>query len=499
MSSLPEAIQRHARSAAKDVALEGDGLHLSYAVLHAEVAQCATRLANTGIRRLGLLMDNSPTWAIVDLAALDRQIVLVPLPEFFTDTQLKHVIQSVGLDAVLTDKPARLLSLLPDARLRPWPRIVGRDVWQLTLPVSRQVALPENTVKITFTSGTTGQPKGVCLTEKTIHSVTRSLAQVLNTQLGNRHLTLLPLAVLLENIAGLYVALWRGVTCNLTPMEQLGVQGASGLDALTMFSHVANEQASSIILIPQMLQAMLTIAEQGMPFPALQFAAVGGASVAPQLLQHAQNMGLPVYEGYGLSECASVVSVNCATNQKPGSVGKPLPHIKLQIAGDGEILVAGPRYAGYLGDDTTAHRSALLPTGDLGYLDEEGYLYITGRKKHVYITSFGRNVSPEWIERELTACAPVAQAVVFGEGRHCSTALLVLRQQMSSAEIDNMIRQANSRLPDYARIGHWLLADEAFSPANHQFTTNGRPRRDVIWQHYSDRINQFYERQAVNA
>jgi long-subunit acyl-CoA synthetase (AMP-forming) len=131
-----------------------------------------------------------------------------------------------------------------------------------------------------------------------------------------------------------------------------------------------------------------------------------------------------------------------------------------------------------------------LATGDLGRLDEDGFLHIEGRRKHVLITSYGRNVSPEWPEAELLAGGAIAQAAVFGEARPRLCALVVpARPAVHDEAIDAQVRAANRRLPDYARIGRWLRADAPFTPQNGLATPNGRLRREAVWKAYGARLD----------
>lgn len=478
-------------------ALIGRGVRISYATLAREIKSTSADFSKHGLLRIGLLMDNGPAWAINDLSALQNKLVLVPLASFFSDEQLLHVIEAASLDTIITDNPGRISSLLPNVKVRPRARIAGQNIWHVTVAHKRKNFLPEGTVKITFTSGTTGRPKGVCLNSTSISSVALSLSKITDVTRIDKHISLLPLPVLLENIAGLYVSLIRGVPCSLPSLMDLGYQGSNKIDFLKMFNSVQQQSASSTILIPEMLQALLEITGQGLELPDLRFIAVGGASVSPRLLEKAAAARLPVYEGYGLSECASVVAVNTPEARRRGSVGKVLPHLKVKIATDNEIMVTGPVYSGYLGE-APDNRYRTLATGDLGSVDSEGYLYVTGRKKNVFVTSYGRNVSPEWIEREIQSQPEVAQAVVFGESRPWNVAVIVPRSSTSEKQIANALDVVNRDLPDYARISKWLVADEAFSPVNNQYTTNGRPRREQIWNDYAERINQLYEPVSIN-
>jgi long-subunit acyl-CoA synthetase (AMP-forming) len=250
-------------------------------------------------------------------------------------------------------------------------------------------------------------------------------------------------------------------------------------------------RASSAILAPQMLQALVAEGESGASLPLdLRFVAVGGAPVSPRLLQRAQQLGIPVFEGYGLSECASVVALNTPENSRTGCVGRPLPHVSLSFSDDGEILIEGSAFLGYLGQGTPKQP---WPTGDLGYLDDQGYLHLTGRMKSLFITSFGRNVAPEWVERELTLHPAIAQAAVFGEARPFNTAVIVPRPGFSKTDIDAAVQLANRMLPDYARVSAWVAAAVPFTPSNQQLTANGRLKRDAILAVYADALESLYQ------
>lgn len=428
---------------------------------------------------LGLLADNGPDWVAVDLDAQAAGIPLVPLPPFFTPAQLAHAVAATGMDALYctSESTARALGFQRKHDL-PW---YSRE--------APPVPLPPGTAKITFTSGTTGAPKGVCLTAAAQRAVARSLAEAMRSLGIERHLCLLPLAVLLENVAGVYAPLAAGAQWIAPPLAEVGMSGATGFDARACLAAIARHEAHSVILLPQMLLSLTNLLEAGVPAPrSLRFVAVGGARVAPALIERARAVGLPVYEGYGLSECASVVALNTPQGDRPGSVGRPLPHLGVRIAGDGEIVVSGSGFLGYVGQAFTENE---LFTGDLGSLDADGFLHVAGRRKHMLITSFGRNVAPEWPEAELLAGGALAQAAVFGEGRPQLCAVLVPAPAASDAAIAAQVGAANARLPDYARIVHWVRAESPFAPHNGLATANGRVRRDAVWERYRERFDAF--------
>jgi long-chain acyl-CoA synthetase len=217
------------------------------------------------------------------------------------------------------------------------------------------------------------------------------------------------------------------------------------------------------------------------------------------VLERAARLGVPVYQGYGLSELSSVVAFNGPGADRTGSVGKPLPHVELRFAADGEILVRGAVFEGYIGGGEDPRTSeGFWPTGDIGHLDDDGYLQLDGRKKSMFITAFGRNVAPEWIESELAAGPAIAQAAVFGEARPWNAAILMPRDRTHAAALQADVGKVNDSLPDYARVSRWIVADEPFSPMNGMATANGRLRRDAIFAHYRVRLDGLYSGEAVH-
>jgi len=483
------------------IALAGCDYSLSYRLLAAEIRRFSDTLRRQRVRVVGILMDNTPAWAISDLACIQMGVPVVPIPLFFSPSQVEHLLNDAGVDAIITDQRRAVCSLLMQTGfdvLEDHDVVVGgQDLHMLRLHARDTIPLPGGTAKITYTSGTTGDPKGVCLCQESMETVASSLLAASEATPNDRHLCLLPLATLLENIGGIYVPLLAGAAVLLPGLKAVGMHGASRLDAPRMTASLSEYSASSCIMIPQMLHACVTCMEGGMPRPTMRYMAVGGAPVSLSILERAASLGLPVFEGYGLSEAASVTAVNAPSAHRPGTVGRPLPHVRLQFADDGEILVAGSLFSGYLGQTRmVVRKDGFLPTGDIGYLDEDGFLHITGRKKHIFITAFGRNISPEWVERELTVENAIVQAVVFGEAHPYNIAVLVPHAGMKAGQIQAAVDRANARLPDYARVHRWLLADAPFSIENHQLTGTGRPRREMIKRLYGNRIAEIYDKET---
>ena len=474
-----EVLQLHARHRGAQPALLGLGGPFTYQQLLDEVEQRQAWLSAQPSGTFALALENGPEALFWDLAALFAARPIVILPAFFSSAQRRHCLAQSGAVLALADE-----AFADDLHASGFS--AGERFWSRQPPAA--VPLPPGTAKITYTSGSTGAPKGVCLSADAMLRVARELEAASRPTAPGKYLAVLPLAVLLENL-GLYAALLAGASIALYPQAQLGFRGASQVDFKQLLGTISLSGAESLILVPQLLLGLVTAIERGlMRVGPLRFVAVGGARVAPSLLARAEGVGLPVFEGYGLSECASVVCLNRPGAHRPGSVGRPLPHVQVRIAEDGEVQVAGSALLGYLGEPPFSE--PWLPTGDLGHFDSDGFLYLAGRKKHQYSTSFGRNVNPEWVEAELAQGGVIAQAFVHGEGLAHNLALIwPLDPQADDHTLEQAIRQANAGLPDYARVHAWRRLPEPLSAAGQTLTANGRPRREQILRCYQSLLS----------
>jgi len=497
--SSNDLLQAIGRASPQHIALRGTDSSLTYAELNTAVSLQAKTWAQqiseskTKHPTLALAVENHPAWIVLDLAAMACNLPTVPLPFFFSPAQWLHAMQNAGVSILVTDQPQLFEPVLAGNILTSSQfELAGKTLTQFSLRNFEQVQLPHHTAKITYTSGTTGNPKGVCLSNENMLNVARAIVAATEVSSADTHLSVLPLATLLENVAGVYPTLLAGASCFLLPNHEIGLSGATGLDIKKLLATLKHTKASTAIFTPELLHALVVCVEAGkITSNYLRFLAVGGASVSPALLERARKLKIPVYEGYGLSECASVVALNVPHSNKIGSVGKPLPHIQVSFTDEQEIVINGNAYLGYVGQEQSQQNA--VHTGDIGELDKDGYLLITGRKKNIFITSFGRNVSPEWVERELKITPCIAQAALFGEAKPWNVAVIVPRQAATDEQVEDAIQTLNARLPDYARISRWIRADAPFSTKNQQLTSNGRNRRDVILQHYQIQINALYE------
>lgn len=468
MSEVLRILGRHSSEQGNAAALFDGMITLTYSQLHQQVDEMAITLSEYSGQCAGIELDNGIAWVLLDLACIKAGLVTIPLPAFFTDAQREHALQSAGAGLLFSYRPGGQASLLTSN---------GQPI-SIHLLDNSASKLPDGTTKITYTSGTTGEPKGVCLSQAGMEQVATSLVKVLGQQAAVRTAAVLPLAILLENIAGCYATLLAGGCYDVRPQASIGFGHGMIPDFVQLHDYLRDSAACSCILVPELLRGLMQVsAASGHGLPAMGFIAVGGARVSAALLEQAEQLGLPVYQGYGLSEAASVVSVNTPTANRCGSVGQCLPHLSVQIAKDGEILIQQPAFLGYVGADET---TAVLHTGDIGVLDEKGFLHITGRKKNIIINSMGRNIAPEWPESELLAQPQIAQAIVIGDAATGLSALLVpSAASINASQLAEAVARTNLGLPEYARIHHWQIS-APFTLANKTLTGTGRPRRAAI-------------------
>lgn len=487
MTALLDAIRAVAAKQPHHLAVEDDRGAITYSTLIERIDSTAKALRSVQCRTLALLAENSSDWIVLDLACLAANVICIPLPGFFSDAQLRNTLHASGADLIVSDNPARIAQLAPAALAgKPLSRLSS---WQV--PDAARPAIPAGTGKITFTSGSSGAPKGVCLSAASQYAVASGLQQVTATIAAERHFSVLPYATLLENIAGIYLPLLRGATIVALPSAQIGFNGAR-LEHPQQFLHALTEQQpDSLIVLPQFLPLFINACRNGWRAPAsLRFVAVGGGKVPLAWLHAARALGLPVYEGYGLSECASVVALNTPGHDKAGAVGRVLPHCKVAIE-NGEIVVHGNSYLGYL-NDTSRSADTPVHTGDLGAFDADGFLAIAGRAKNLLISSYGRNISPEWPETELMASGLFRHCVVFGDARPYCVALFEVIAHAGEEAVAQAVAAANRNLPEYAQIKRWFCVETPLSAQPDLLTANGRPRRDVIAARYRDEIDFLY-------
>ncbi|HEY9870678.1 MAG TPA: AMP-binding protein, partial [Candidatus Obscuribacterales bacterium] len=245
----------------------------------------------------------------------------------------------------------------------------------------------------------------------------------------------------------------------------------------------------------------------------------GGAPLLPNIQQFFTVVGLTVVEGYGLTETAAAITCNDPQAIRPGTVGKPLNGTEIRIADDGEILVRGPSvFAGYYRNEEEtrqAFRDGWFLTGDLGELDAEGCLKITGRKKDIIVTAAGKNVAPQRIENLFADEKLISKVVVYGDRHSYLTALITLkadellafgqanalgvssvaelaRHPLVRAEVERAVRARNKQLAGYEQIKRFHILEDDFTIEAGELTPTFKVKRQALAEKYKGLIEQLY-------
>lgn len=426
------------------------------------------------VKVIGISIDNSVDWVALDLLCIQTRRTLVPIPSFFNKEQVAYLIKESGIETLITDSKKQLKTY---GFLDNTESINKNYVGSLPVEKNRTYHdLDSDIQKVTFTSGSTGFPKGICLSTQSQFRVANDLVKILFNLKIKRHMSLLPFSILLENVAGTFTTMLLGGENYIYPLKNVGFDGVL-FQENKCIELILKHQIESIILLPQLLDQIINYMEKNdLRLPSLKFVAVGGAKVSESLLLRAEKLGLPVFEGYGLSECSSVVAVNHKEHHLIGSVGEVLSSRQVRVIGN-EVEVfldEGLRYLNGNNIDPGWYK-----TGDLGEI-KDSYLFITGRKKNMVITSVGRNISPEWPESFLLEDARIDQAMITCFDQPYLSVILITNTKLSRAETKDLLKQVNKKLPTYAQIKECINLTSPFSYQQGTLTANGRLKRDVI-------------------
>lgn len=478
--------------------------NLTYAQLHQRASDLAAELrrrvvAEAGASRvIGILARNSSEWLVADLACLFAGYTALPLPLAFSRAQAEHL--ALSCDGFLLDiAGARTLA----------------ERWQLELPERNVILLGEPlphaelvgpievaddwVCKTIHTSGTTSRPKGVRLTVAAVGAVLDSLRRGMPKTAHRVYLSMVPLSLLLEQVTAAYLPLLAGGTTYFLP-EQEPLLGEPSASADHLIGWLLDVKPTGMTVPPVMVNRFHDVisldgslgAELHDYLTGGVNITCGGAAVSADTMNALACQGIPVFQGYGLSENASVVSMNTAEHQRIGSVGKPLAHVQVRIAADKSIEVkSSSLFSGYSGEDPSAcsiTSDGWLDTGDLGELDADGYLYVQGRKKNVLCLPNGRNVSPEQVELEFREYPGIRDAAVFLDPRDGLVALIVAEAD-SEVDLEDLQMWSMRTFSDIERPSRvWLMSQD--DPAmNALYTVTGRPKRADIATAYADRTH----------
>ncbi len=467
MLEVLNSLHEHAIRRADDEAVTDGAVSVTYRDLSDRMGGLAMRLGELP-DVVGILAPDCVEWIIADLALAHTGKVAVPLPHFFSPGQLSHIIADAGIMHVLTTVETSDMadglniphSLIGDDRASPGPCLAAR---------SR---------RIIYTSGTTGKPKGVRLGHRQIDAAARALTSAVAATEDDRYLSVLPFSLLLEQIAAIAVPILSGARVCIA-------RGAFGAimngDPSVLIKAAERFKPTVSVMVPELLAAWIGGIKSGgtKPPDCLRFVAVGGAPVAADMADQGWQLGIPVHEGYGLSECCSVVAVNRLSRRVSGTVGKAIEGIGISIE-DGEIIVSGATVMdGYLhGNDI----DGIWHTGDMGKWDENGNLVVLGRKDNVIVTPNGRNINPEWIEGMILVSPMIERCTLAMNGEGSLSVAIVPSmageewfRRAGDGEITDLLLRLCREAPEYARpAGHSVIWSDEIDE-NGQITAAGMP------------------------
>jgi long-chain acyl-CoA synthetase len=550
---------------------------ISATELYRNVVGVAREMEQWGIRkgdRVAILSENRPEWTIADFAILSLGAVTVPIYATQTAEQVSFILNDSGARAIFLSTAAQLEKVLTIQCHTPVERIVVMDAVETAhaLHMQRlmlqgppdfdsefdaraQSILPEDLATIIYTSGTTGTPKGAMLTHGNMAS--NIACSLEGFGIGNKQevsVSFLPLSHVTARHVD-FALLYRGVVlaycpeithlpqalAEVQPVIFIGVPRVYEKIRQQVILRTADFPKRNIyqwamkvgrkhreeILAgaqPEALswklanRVIFSKVRAGMGGKAEEFIS-GGAPLGRELAEWYADIGVPIHEGYGLTETSPVIAVNNPEAHKLGTVGKPLSNVEVKIADDGEVLVRGPSvFKGYWNrpDETqAAFVDDWFKTGDIGNLDSEGYLSITDRKKDLIKTSGGKFIAPQPIENSLKLNPLIGTAIVLGDRRKFPAALIsphfpvledwarankivfASRQDLVTnprvqALYEGIIEELNKNLARFEKLKKVLLVPEEFSAADGTLTHTFKVRRRGIEDRYRTLIDEMY-------
>jgi long-chain acyl-CoA synthetase len=568
------AAARHGASIAQRFPVTGGWAERSYADVAAQVEQLAAGLYARGVRagdRVALLCRTRPEWTIADLAICRLGAICVPVYPTSSRPEIEWVLADSGATLVIVeDDPhaehvAALRGRLP--QLRDVLGVATSEAAGLVTlaSITSDAVLPQLSVDasapftIVYTSGTTGNPKGCQLTHANVAYLVDALATVTDLGAGDVIYIYLPLAHLLTRAVQIYAfetgatIAYSGGDIRQVITELAEVRPTHLPSVPQLFEKVHDKISAYLATLPDDQQqaiprtfemgARVRRAQQaGLPLSGpdravfeeaeqqlfslvraafggrLREAITGAAPIAPQILEFFYACGVPIYEGYGMTESTALISANSPSAVKIGTVGRPAPGLALRIDEDGEICVRGSGvFAGYWNNPDASAETIVdgwLHTGDLGELDADGYLSITGPKKDIIITAAGKNLTPANLENDLRRSRWITNAVMLGDRRPYPVALITVDADEVQAwaaqtglsgelaplcETDELraligavVDEVNQRYAPPERIRRFAILPTEFSIEAGELTPTLKIRRAVLTERHADLLDELY-------
>ncbi len=544
-----------------------------------EVRAVAKGFAASGLKpgdRVALMSRTRFDWTIADYAIWYAGCITVPIYETSSAEQMQWIISDSDAAAILVETESNL-QMLDEIRSQvpsishTWIfdrgalselRNAGAWISDEDIDARRAAVTPQDVATIIYTSGTTGRPKGCVVTHGNFAFLARNVIPSVPEVFADRStstLLFLPLAHVFGRIieiamveAGLKIAfapdiknlvadlqsfkpnfllavprvfekVFNGAQQKATNEGKEKIFNAAAETAIAYSRAIASGHISLSLklkhaLFDKLVYGKLRLAMGGN----VRWSVSGGAALGDRLGHFFRGIGLTILEGYGLTETSSASTVNIPAFIKVGSVGRPIPGVTIRIADDGEVLVSGAHvFQGYHKNEA-ATREAIdsdgwFHTGDIGKLDDEGYLFITGRKKELLVTAGGKNVAPAVIEDRLRANWLIGQCMVVGDGKPFIGCLItadpesvpqwlkrheldpattfeeLVVNEAFRADIQEAVDNANQAVSKAESIRKWTLIDADWSVDSGHLTPSMKLKRNIVEVEYADAINALYD------
>jgi len=580
---LPLAVKKYADKPAQRYKVGDDWVDASYTELGEAVKEVALGLVDLGIQpgdKVSILAHTRPEWTHACFGILTAGGTLVTIYQTNSPEECQYVLEHSDSRAIFAEDGDQLAKVrevedrcpqlehvivmdaagadLGDAlsleQLRERGRARDDSEWEARY----QAVTPEDICLYIYTSGTTGPPKGCLLSHANYRAITDAVVDQSPMVEGDSSYLFLPLAhafaILIQfatfelgaalaywsrdpkmiiaditqvnpsffpSVPRMFEKIYTLATSNIADKEQL--QKAVQLGVKVRVMREAGEE------VPEELQRAFDQADEtlyknvrGLFGTNIRECVTGAAPIAGDILEFFYACGVPVMEGYGMTETSTSATVNRpeGNNFRFGSVGKPQKDVEVKIAEDGEVLIKGPNiFQGYYkNEDATKEtlEDGWLHTGDLGRLDEDGFLYITGRKKDIIITAGGKNITPANLENGLKQNRWISQAVVIGDRRPYLIALITLdpeeapalaeelgledsslpalaEDEKVRAEVQKAIDEVNSHVGPVEQIKRFTILDHDLSQETGELTPTLKVKRNVVHEKFADVVDRVYE------
>ena len=561
--------------------VEGGWAELTYPELASKVRAMARGLIDLGVQpgdRVALLSRTRAEWTQADLAIIMAGATLVPIYETNSAHEVAYVLQHSRARVVFCEDASQMAKLADgdgagavehaivfdgshaDAITLSELIARGADGDDAELDSRRERTAPDQLATLVYTSGTTGPPKGCCLTQGALAANAGMVIELLPLGPGNLFFTFLPLAHVLTRMVQLValrvggtLAYWSGSMDRI--LDDLAEIRPTHLPSVPRVFEKAHARARLTAdqggpVKRRLFDAAIAVGRRAaarrrreLPLPPalalahraadrvvlsrvrdvfggrIELAVCGGAPIDPAVLEFFDACGIPVLEGYGMTETSAVSTLNPLIGRRFGTVGPALPGCEVRIADDGEVLLKGPNlFSGYDGDpagtEAALHDGWLL-TGDLGALDADGYLRVIGRKKEIVVTSSGKNVSPANIELALSGCPWISQAVIHGDRRPYLVALVALdpaeaakraadlgircddvgdlaRDARVQEELARAVAEVNEHFAPIEQVKRFTVLGRELSQLDGEVTASLKIKRGYVQERYALEFDRLY-------